>query len=104
MTKPYIVQACCLRPFITALRVNADSPREAVHKARRNPQALRSSAEEQHDLYAWDEFAVFDESGEQILHVLDHEARIRQAAPLLLDALQEALAEIAYWHEDMLSE
>jgi hypothetical protein len=92
--KTYLIHARCLRPFIAYLDpVEADTPEEAIAIARRRPEKLIDTAEECNGQYPWDEFAVNDESGNELLHVLDPEARLREAAPLLLEALKDLLGD-----------
>ena len=91
----YLIHAWCDRPFITYLDpIEAASPAEAIAIARRQRKALHDAAEECNGDYPWDEFAAYDEQGNELLHVLDNEARLQIAAPALLEALID-LAEQA---------
>lgn len=95
MTNTYLIHAWCDCPFITYLYpVEAASPAEAIAIARRQRKALKDAAEQCNDKYLWDEFAAYDEEGNELLHVLDKDARLQIAAPALLDALID-LAEQA---------
>ncbi len=94
MTKTYMINAWCLRPFITGIDVEAETPEQAIAIARSEQDKLLGGAEECTPAYAWDEFAVYDESGCELLHELDQEPRLRRAAPNLLEALKN-LAEQA---------
>jgi hypothetical protein len=97
MTNRYLIHAWCVRPFIAYLDpVEAATPEEAIALARRQPATLLDAAEECNPAYLWDEFAAHDESGREVLHVLDAEARLRQAAPALLAALQGLLDAISW--------
>ena len=87
MTKTYQIHAWCIRPFITCIDIDAETPQAAVAKARRESAKLLDAAEECNHYYPWDEFAVYDESGNELLHVLDQEARLRAAVPACRDAL-----------------
>jgi len=87
MTKTFTVYAWCVRPFIAYLdEVEAETPEDAIGHARRNTEKLLEVAEECNGEHHWDEFAACDEDGRELLHVLDAEARGRQAAPELLEA------------------
>jgi hypothetical protein len=92
MTNTYLIHAWCVRPFIAYLdEVEAATPEEAIAIARRRPETLLDNAEESNGQYPWDEFAAYDEQGNEVLVVLDHEARLRKAAPELLQALERAV-------------
>lgn len=92
MTKTYLIHAWCIRPFITLLDpVEAATPEEAISIARQKPAKLLDAAEECNAQYPWDEFAAFDSAGNELLHVLDEESRLREAAPDLRAALEYAL-------------
>ena len=93
MTKTYMIHAYCVRPFISWLEMEAGTPEEAVAKARAKDADLLDAAEECNSGYLWSEFTVYDESGKQLLHVLDAEDRLRQAAPILLEALKDLLGD-----------
>jgi hypothetical protein len=97
MTNTYLINAWCLRPFITSIDVEAATPRQAIAVARREQDKLLDAAEECTRAYPWDEFAVYDESGNELLHELDEEPSLRRAAPVL----REALARLATAAEDL---
>jgi len=97
MTKTYLINAWCLRPFITSIDVDAETPEQAIAMARREQYKLLDAAEECNRDYLWDEFAAYDDSGEEILHVFDGEACDRNAALVLRDAL----ARLATAAEDL---
>jgi hypothetical protein len=86
MTTEYLIRAWCDRPFTTYLYVTADSPERAVALARERQDELLDAAEECNRDYPWDEFAAYDENGDELLRILDTEARLRVAAPELLAA------------------
>ena len=88
MTKQtYTVHAWCVRPFITVLEVEANTPEQAIVRAMNRPDRLLDMAEECNEHYPWEEYAVDDERGHRLLHVLTDEARIRNAAPDLMQAV-----------------
>ena len=94
MTKTYLIHAWCSRPFISWLEIKAATPEKAVAKARLQDAEFLDAAEECNSGYPWSEFTVFDESGKQLLHVLDDDARLREAAPALLEALKDLLGDL----------
>ena len=95
MTKTYLIHAWCVRPFIAYLNpVEAATPEEAIAIARLQPEKLLDAAEECNGQYPWDEFAAYDDHGNELLHVLDAEARLREAAPTLLAALKDLLGDL----------
>jgi hypothetical protein len=95
MTNNYLIHAWCARPFIAYLdEVEADTPEEAIAVARQRHDELIDTAEECNGQYPWDEFAVYDESGNELLHLLDEPARLRDAAPELLEALVDLLGDL----------
>jgi hypothetical protein len=87
MTNPYLIHAWCLRPFITCIEVEARSPEQAIALARNEQDKLLDAAEECARDYPWDEFAAYDESGNELLHHVDAERCVRNAAPDLLESL-----------------
>lgn len=95
MTKTYMINAWCMRPFIAAINIKADTPGEAIAIVRRQLGTLLDTAEEDNNKYPWDEFAAYDDNGQELQHVLDDEARLRDAAPDLLEALEAQ--EMAEW-------
>jgi hypothetical protein len=52
--------------------------------------------------YAWDEFAAHDEHGNELLHVLDYEASLRNAAPAMRDTLLYVAQELSAFKPDYL--
>lgn len=103
MTKTYLINAWCVRPFIAYLdEVEAATPEETIAIARRQPAKLLDAAEECGGEYPWDEFAVCDESGEELLRVLDPEARLRVAAPVMREALLYVAQVLADFRPDSL--
>jgi hypothetical protein len=93
MTKTFLIHAWCLRPFITGIDVEAETPEQAIAKAREQQDKLLDAAEECNGGYAWDEFAAYDDSGNELLRVLDDQARLREAAPQLVEALIDLLGD-----------
>ncbi len=101
----YLIQAWCVRPFITYLdEVEAETPEQAIAIARQQPAKLLDAAEECNGAYPWDEFAAYDESGAELLRLLDGEARQRAAAPALLEALIYVRATLKLRHLDEASD
>jgi hypothetical protein len=97
----YLIHAWCDRPFIAYLDpVEAETPEEAINRARRQPDKLLDAAEECNSQYPWDEFAAYDERGAELLRVLDGEALARQAAPAVLEALDYLRATLRPRHLD----
>lgn len=104
MTKSYMIHARCMRPFIACIDIEADTPDEAITKARSEHQRLYDTAEECNGVYPWDEFAAHDEQGNELLHVLDGKARLRDAAPAMQESLlavKIALEHYPHWQESM---
>jgi hypothetical protein len=87
MTKTYMINAWCIRPFIAGFDIEAETPEQAIATARQRQDQLLGTAEECNSRYPWDEFSAYDESGNELLHVLDGEARLRHAVPALVEAL-----------------
>jgi hypothetical protein len=103
MTNNYLIHAWCVRPFISYLDpVEAATPEDAISIARRQQAKLLDAAEECNGHYPWDEFEVYDERGNKLLHVLDNDARLRDAAPKLRDALLYVAQELAAFKPDFL--
>jgi hypothetical protein len=102
MTNSYLIHAWCVRPFIATIDIDAATPEEAIVKARTERQWLFDTAEECNRHYLWDEFAAYDEKGYELLHVLDNDARLRDAAPNLRDTLLYAAQELAAFKPDYL--
>jgi hypothetical protein len=69
--KTYLIHAWCLRPFITTIDIDADTPAEAIAKARLATSELVDAAEECNRAYPWDEFAVYADDGSEILHCVE---------------------------------
>ena len=88
MTKTYLINAWCIRPFIAVIDIEAETPQEAIAIARRRQDQLLDTAEECNSRYPWDDFAAYDDNGNELLHTVDEEARVRDAAPDLLVACQ----------------
>jgi len=87
MTTTYMIHAWCMRPFIAGFDVEAETPRDAIAIARLRWEQLLDTAEECASRYPWNEFAAYDEDGNELLRILDDEAQLRNAAPALLTAL-----------------
>jgi hypothetical protein len=113
MSKTYTFFAWCVRPFMATFDIEANSPEEALAIGRRNSPQRLDTAEPCNRRYPWDEFAVDDEYGNELLHVLDDDARRRasaHAATLLLDMIRYGLVTITdgdaefngtiYWFDD----
>lgn len=94
MTKTYMINAWCQRPFIATIDIKADTPQQAIAIVRRQLGTLLGTAEEYNRGYKWDEFAAYDDNGNELLRVLDDQARLRKAAPLLLEALKDLLGDL----------
>src|SRR5580692_2441673 len=62
--RTYHVNAWCDRPFTASFVVLADSPEEALRKAKE--QVHDAHAEECDNGYPWDTFTIDDESGAQV--------------------------------------
>ncbi|MFO0958254.1 MAG: hypothetical protein U0800_12645 [Isosphaeraceae bacterium] len=87
----YFLTAWCDRPFYAQCEVEANSPEEALAKARES--IHDAPAEECDGSYNWDEWRVdTDETVGVLLH-LDEPARLRTAARKLLAALQAIVEE-----------
>src|SRR5579871_2239579 len=71
--------------------------REAGRVAREQHGQLLDAAQECSSGYPWDEFAVYDDAGNELRYELDEPGRLRLAAPLL----REALAWLATAAEDL---
>jgi hypothetical protein len=83
----YDVHAWCDRRFITVIDLDADTPGQALERARAQADRLLDAAEECDSNYPWDEFAVYDDSGNELDQVMDKPARLRVHAEDLLKAL-----------------
>ncbi len=83
-TTTYLVTAWCDRPFFARCEVDAESPHEALAKAR---QAVADAPVEECDEgYYWDEWRVDTPEEDGVLRHLDAPARLRDAAASLLAA------------------
>ena len=103
MTNTYLIHAWCVRPFIAYLDpVEAETPEKAIALARQRPQKLLDMAEECNGQYPWDEFAAYDEQGNEMLRVLDPVACLREAAPAMRDTLLYVAQELAGFKPDYL--
>jgi hypothetical protein len=103
MTMTYLIQAWCVRPFISYLDpVEAATPEDAIAIACTRQDELLDNAEECNSQYPWDEFTVHDEHGNELLRVLDTEARLRDAAPVMRDTLLYVAQELAGFKPDYL--
>jgi hypothetical protein len=103
MTKTYLIHAWCVRPFIAYLDpVEAATPEEAIAIARGHPNRLIDAAEECNGQYPWDEFAAYDEDGDELLHILDDSARLRDAAPRMQETLLYVAQMLADFKPDFL--
>jgi hypothetical protein len=93
----YTVTAWCDRPFTAWVEVEADTPQEALAKAR---EAIDDAPAEECDQgYHWDEWRVDTEDADGVLCHKHSELRLRGAAPKMLAALLDALPYV----EDVLS-
>jgi hypothetical protein len=97
MTNTYMIHAWCLRPFITTIDVEADTPQEAIALARGKHHALVDAAEECSSGYPWDEFTAYDDAGNELRYEFDDPGCLRLAAP----HLREALGWLATAAEDL---
>jgi hypothetical protein len=103
MTKSYLIHAWCIRPFISYLDpVEAETPEGAIAIARQQQAKLLDAAEECNGQYRWNEFAAYDEDGNELLHVLDGEARLHEAAPAMRETLLYVAQELAAFKPDYL--
>lgn len=87
----YFVTAWCDRPFYAQCEVEADTPEEALAKARET--IHDAPAEECDEGYYWDEWRVDTDKAEGVLLHLDEPARLQAAARKLLVALQAIVQE-----------
>ena len=87
----YDVQAWCDRRFITVIDLDADTPSQALERARAQAKRLLDAAEECDGNYPWDECAVYDDSGNKLDRVMDKPARLRVHAEDLLKAIAKLL-------------
>ena len=104
MTKTYLINAWCIRPFIAVIDIEAGTPQEAIAIARGRQDHLVDTAEECNSRYPWDEFAAYDDNGNELLHLLDDDAALRDAAPALLKALVYVRATLKLRHIDEASD
>jgi hypothetical protein len=88
----YFVTAWCDRLFTAQCEVEAETPQEALAKART---AIDDApAEECDGGYQWDEWRIDTAEADGVLLHLDDSLRVRSAAPKLLEALHAASAWI----------
>lgn len=87
----YDVNAWCTRPFIANMRIEAESPEEALTKARE--QVNDAECEECNEQYPWDEFEVYGDDGKSLLHVENDSKRM--AAIRYLQELGYAIFRVA---------
>ncbi|HEY7330700.1 MAG TPA: hypothetical protein VH592_23875 [Gemmataceae bacterium] len=102
MTKTYMINAWCLRPFIATIDINADTPQEAIAIVRGQLGTLLDTAEECNGNYPWDQFAAYGDNGNELLRVLDESARLHEAAPKLRETLLYVAQELAGFKPDYL--
>ena len=102
MTNTYLIHAWCARPFISWIEIEARTPEEAVAKAKLQDAELLDAAEECNSGYPWAEFAVYDDNGNQLLHVPDDEALLHETAPAMRDTLRFVAQELAGFKPDYL--
>ena len=103
MNTTYLIHAWCMRPFIAYLDpVEAATPEEAIAIARGHPKQLFDAAEECNGQYPWDEFAAYDKDGNELLHVLDDSARLRDAAARMHETLLYVAQMLADFKPDFL--
>jgi hypothetical protein len=86
MTTTYHILARCLRPFLAWIDIEADTPEDAIAQVDRQDSDLIATAQDS-ESWPWDDFTACDRHGKELLHVLDSDARLREAAPALLEAL-----------------
>lgn len=101
-TNTYLIHAWCVRPFISWIEIEAATPEEAVAKARLKDSNLLDAAEECNSGYPWSEFTAYDENGKELLHVLEDEARLHEAASTMRDTLRFVAQELAGFKPDFL--
>ena len=92
-TNTYQIHARCLRSFTSWIEIEANTANEALAKARLEHSELVAAAKDGED-WSWDEFAVYRDDGTKLLYVLDGEARLREASPALLEALNDLLGDL----------
>jgi hypothetical protein len=90
MTTTYHILARCLRPFLAWIDIEAETPEAAIAKVDRQDSGLIASAQDS-ESWPWDEFTAYDRDGKELLHALDPDARLRETAPALLEALLAVL-------------
>lgn len=90
--KTYTITAWCDRTFTSRFEVEAETPEAALELARE--QVHHEEAEECDDAYPWDTFSVDDGGEGEPLNWRDDQARLREAAPRLLEALRSAADRI----------
>jgi hypothetical protein len=100
MTKTYQIHARCVRSFTAWIETEAETADEALTKARLEHADMVAAAWDCEER-PWDDFTVYGDDGAELLHLLEGEARIREAAPELLAALKACelqLREYVRWH------
>jgi hypothetical protein len=80
------VTAWCDREFYTQFEVETDTPEQALAIAKER--AEHEPAEECDDSYPWDTFHICDDEDNSLLIHRDDQAKLREAAPKLLAALE----------------
>ncbi len=103
MTKTFHVEARCVRMFTSWIAIEAETPNEALAKARLAESELIATAEGSEG-WLWDEFAVCDRSGKTLLHVRNDHARLCEPAPALLDVVDCLRATLKLRHVDEASD
>jgi hypothetical protein len=99
MTQTYQIQARCFRPFNSWIEIEADTPEQALDKARLEDDELIAAAEDS-ESWPWDEFTVCNQGGKTLLHVREEDACLRDAAPTLLESLNHVKAILMLRHID----
>lgn len=102
--KTYMIHAWCLRPFITSIDIEANSPEEAIAKARLEQAKLLDAAEECNHAYPWDEFAVYADDGSEIMHRVDKPAPNPGQTDELVRTLDYVRATLKLRHIDEASD
>jgi hypothetical protein len=94
----YFVTAWCDRPFYAQCEVEANSPEEALAKARES--IHDAPAQECDHGYNWDEWRVDTEEAEGVLLRSDETRLLLNAAPKLLAALEEIVRVYAEYPDE----
>ena len=85
----FTITAWCDRAFTAKVELEAETPEAALDAAME--QVLSEDAEECDSGYDWDQFRVCDVDDNTLLTHQDEQARLREAGPRLLAALQAIL-------------